>query len=456
MNKIKTNPSQFIKPGYKFVLIVALLLAGQIIAQQKFTIYQTNGTNKQFPVQGLKITFDHNGSFSCWRNGLKQDMLFSTVDKIYFTSLSLPVMTTQDIKVNVGWNIISVPVVVQDMSPASLFTGITSPAYEYVNRYNLASTLTVGKGFWLKFANAATFPITGTPVMTKEDTVKVGWNIIGAFDTDVAISSLNTVPSGILGSLFFEYNNGYMATATLMKGKGYWIKAKQDGVINIAGAAQKTNSGILAEFSKINSTWYKLTISDAVKNASTLYLGSGIKETDKYDLPPAPPSGIFDVRWSTDRLVESISRINEIKINSAEYPVTIKVDGCDLRIKDKINGNIVNQVIKNGETLTLTNKFIERFEITGAAVPTKFELFQNYPNPFNPTTKIKYSISEKAITKMTIFNVLGQKTEELINEEQEAGYYEIEWNGSKLTSGVYLVQLISAENQSIKKIILMK
>ena len=84
--------------GFKLAIVIALMFAThKIFAQQKFTIQLTNGINKQVPVDGLKLTFDNNGVFTCWQNGVKQDMTFSSVGKIYFTDLSLPTKNSENI-----------------------------------------------------------------------------------------------------------------------------------------------------------------------------------------------------------------------------------------------------------------------------------------------------------------------------------------------------------------------
>jgi hypothetical protein len=83
------NLSQFIRIGYKLAIIIALMFANNISAQQNFTIQQSNGIDLHFPINGLKLTFDNNGSFSCWHNGSKQDISFISFNMIYFTELSL-------------------------------------------------------------------------------------------------------------------------------------------------------------------------------------------------------------------------------------------------------------------------------------------------------------------------------------------------------------------------------
>jgi hypothetical protein len=91
MKNRMTNPCMLISLGCKLAIVIALLFANNSSAQQKFTLRLSNGINQQFPVSGLKLTFDNNGAFSCWQNGLKQVVSFASVGIIYFTTLSMPV-----------------------------------------------------------------------------------------------------------------------------------------------------------------------------------------------------------------------------------------------------------------------------------------------------------------------------------------------------------------------------
>ena len=90
------------------------------------------------------------------------------------------------------------------------------------------------------------------------------------------------------------------------------------------------------------------------------------------------------------------------------------------------------------------------------ALPTEFELSQNYPNPFNPTTKINYSITNSAHVTLKVFNVLGQEVASLVNQEQIAGKYVVDFDASKLASGMYMYRLQAGNNSVTKKMILMK
>jgi hypothetical protein len=89
-------------------------------------------------------------------------------------------------------------------------------------------------------------------------------------------------------------------------------------------------------------------------------------------------------------------------------------------------------------------------------IPLIYSLEQNYPNPFNPSTTIKYSLSEDGFVKLAVYNLLGEEVTSLVNAEQKAGRYEVVFNASKLSSGVYLYQLQTGEFISVKKMLLLK
>jgi len=89
-------------------------------------------------------------------------------------------------------------------------------------------------------------------------------------------------------------------------------------------------------------------------------------------------------------------------------------------------------------------------------IPTNFELYQNYPNPFNPTTTIKYKITNSGFVSLKVYDMLGQEVAVLVNETKHPGVYELNFNASNLSSGVYVYRLQAGEHSSTKKLVLMK
>jgi hypothetical protein len=92
-------------------------------------------------------------------------------------------------------------------------------------------------------------------------------------------------------------------------------------------------------------------------------------------------------------------------------------------------------------------------------IPEHFVLFQNYPNPFNPSTKIRFSIPEvrdRHACHLQIFDITGREIQTLVNEKLEPGTYEVTFDGSNYSSGVYFYQLQTEDFVQTKKLILLK
>lgn len=128
----------------------------------------------------------------------------------------------------------------------------------------------------------------------------------------------------------------------------------------------------------------------------------------------------------------------------------------------------------HNRTADLISKVIDFFGGVSTAIydgnpfehlPNSFELAQNYPNPFNPTTTISYTIrptDEKgAVTKLEVFNIMGQKVTTLVDEAQIPGRYEVQWDGTnasnqQVSSGIYFYRLIRGSEGNTKKMTLLK
>ena len=88
--------------------------------------------------------------------------------------------------------------------------------------------------------------------------------------------------------------------------------------------------------------------------------------------------------------------------------------------------------------------------------PDVFTLHQNYPNPFNPTTILPYDLKADVHVKLTVYNLVGQVVQVLVDEYQQAGSYEVVFDASQLPAGVYLYKLQVGEYSSVKRMTLVK
>jgi len=89
-------------------------------------------------------------------------------------------------------------------------------------------------------------------------------------------------------------------------------------------------------------------------------------------------------------------------------------------------------------------------------VISDYKLAQNFPNPFNPVTTISYSIPIVSQVELVIYNTLGEKIKKLVNEEQDTGFYNVNFNAERLASGIYLYRIQAGDYFETKKMILLK
>ena len=89
-------------------------------------------------------------------------------------------------------------------------------------------------------------------------------------------------------------------------------------------------------------------------------------------------------------------------------------------------------------------------------IPKNYTLSQNYPNPFNPSTRINFELPKAGFTTLSVYDILGRKVEILLNKELSEGRYSINFNASKLPSGVYIYILQSRGAMIVKKMMLLK
>lgn len=340
-----------------------------------------------------------------------------------------------------GWNIVSVPVLAQDMMFSTIFPTAASDIYGFNQGYVVSEMAEVGQGYWVKFTDVENHEVTG---QFYSDNIELNqyWNMVGPFEDEVPVSNITTNPAGIITSDFFGFDNGYTIPNTLMPGKGYWVKASQNGEMIITGTAKSTPVR-----NSISADWDRVTVKDAAGNSFTLYLASNPEK--EYEMPPLPPAGAFDARFSTNSYVEnSANGINTVNIAGAVYPLTITLSN---------NAMIINKGNKSGEgRYIIEDNSVKTFDILTESMPTEYALLQNYPNPFNPTTKIKFALPENANVVVKVFNILGEEVAELINENMEAGTKEVEFNATGLTSGIYFYSISAGEFSEVKKMMLMK
>jgi len=110
----------------------------------------------------------------------------------------------------------------------------------------------------------------------------------------------------------------------------------------------------------------------------------------------------------------------------------------------------------SGKILKTTNGGITFIEPVSSEIPETFALEQNYPNPFNPVTKFKFSLPVTGNVLLKIFDVSGREVTELVNKSLQAGTYEVDWDASLYSSGIYFYSVQSGDYHQTRKMVLVK
>ena len=150
----------------------------------------------------------------------------------------------------------------------------------------------------------------------------------------------------------------------------------------------------------------------------------------------------------SDSLLTVLNDINnqQYSFNFNKEPVSVTFDPDD------------NIVLKTASTSIVSVDSIKK-------LPLEFSLMQNYPNPFNPSTTIKYSIPKESFVTLKVFDVLGREVSTLVNKEQSAGIYEVQFsakggsadrNSDNFSSGIYFYRITAGNFVSTKKFIILK
>ena len=409
---------------------------------------------------------DSNGASLAWA------ATFNNEQDVYYSHITLNNSNqTFQLSINVanGWNMVSVPGTNPDGMGVNTWWVNRDPlanVFKYAGGYQPVTTTVPGIGYWMKHTGVQTYntgdewPAGGIEIVPHDPIAAAsGWNLFGGYENSVSTSGLTTNPPGLITGSVYKYSGGYQVATTIDPGYGYWVKLTGAGQIIIPAAFTKGNA---KEFLK--DDWGKIVLTDATGINYTLYAvkgdspngGAGV-DLNQYELPPAPPEGMFDIRFSSGRIAEDInSSVKMIDLSGVTYPLTVKAENMDIRLMDE-TGKIVNLNLKKGEDVVINNPTVQKLMVTGELIPDKYALEQNYPNPFNPRTVIEFSLPENVSNvKLTIYNVLGEKVAELVNELLIAGKYSYQWNTKNYASGVYIYELRTDKFISVKKMMLMK
>ncbi len=203
----------------------------------------------------------------------------------------------------------------------------------------------------------------------------------------------------------------------------------------------------------------------------TIYYGVSylIKNVDTLEFNITNIGDLITNKLEVKNIGFGILQVDSININN--HNVTTDTSNFILQHDEQINilvkytpdglHNPDNWLVLYSNSLTSPDSVYLKFNLLSSVLDYSlldncYELKQNYPNPFNPTTNINYSIPKSGFVTLKVYDVLGNEVTALVNEEKLAGRYNINFDGNKLASGIYLYVLRTGDFVQSRKMLLLK
>jgi len=145
--------------------------------------------------------------------------------KLYFGEIS-------SVEYADGWNLVGLPLIVEDNDYQILFPdAVNGTLYSFNDSYHSEEFIEQGKGYWLRFQNPGSAAITGTPVTELSLSINAGWNLISAISIPVEIGAIIDPDNIIINGTIYGFDSGYIAVDEMAPGEGYWLRANNSGNI---------------------------------------------------------------------------------------------------------------------------------------------------------------------------------------------------------------------------------
>jgi hypothetical protein len=172
---------------------------------------------------------------------------------------------------------------------------------------------------------------------------------------------------------------------------------------------------------------------------------------------------IVDLRWITATELNNKGFEVQRRANNSSYETIAFVQGRGTTTQ--VNGYTYSDFVNKTGTYFYRLRQVDfdgayeysnEVMVNVLALPGEYALAQNYPNPFNPSTSIEFVLAQAGFVNLSVFNLLGEKAAELVNEVKESGNHSLTFDASKLSSGTYIYRLSVNGNVISKKMTLVK
>ncbi len=400
-------------------------------------------------------------------------------------------------KIKRGWNLLSMPVRPTNNFWKNVYpNGINKPWRYSMRGYQDEEYLKPGVGYFIRYSDKVDTRFAGTPLrritieqydellLPKEDlysdTVRVypdkdradgaDWNTIGGLTRPVSIERIEfspfdlelpdknfTLRKGVWG---YKTGKGYYETYQLEPGFGYWIKTDASGYVSLVDpmAARISMPTRNIEKEQLLARNTKLTISDNLQNSADLYIAKDAIDKADYELPPLPPTELFDVRFSDNVYVENGSNV-VINMQSVEYPISINLSNSSANYTfiDPVDGTIFGSIAKGSSSnIEISKTKADKVQILKSDVVMSENGISSYPNPVNSVSTISFTIPSEEHVTIKLYDALGNEVSTILTGNMTAGNHEVRFDAANLSSGRYIARLTAGAYRSVTSITIVK
>ena len=256
----------------------------------------------------------------------------------------------------------------------------------------------------------------------------------------------------------------YLETGDLVINEILYQKSSEDNAVPFIELYNNSDEVIdLLRYNLSHSVDYSFSESVILEPDSFLIITNNPTEFGDLQIPVLQcDSGNLDSSGSI-LLEDNIGNIMDFVAYDSEtpwpHPETQSNHSIELVNPNKNNAfaESWNLSVSEGGTPGYLNSITNLHGSDNKIMGSSFVLYQNYPNPFNPKTVIRYALPITGYVDLSIYNILGQKISTLISKKQSAGDYQVEWNASEFTTGVYICRLMAGNGfMQMRKLLLLK
>lgn len=363
-----------------------------------------------------------------------------------------------------GWNLLSLPVNPSNAQYQSVFPNALNVPIAFVqNSYQQAEVLRPGLGYFVKFPEDETRIISGARLRRIDNEVfrtrlQEGWNTIGSLSAPISTEAVLVDPAGtgggvptVVGDIYsYITDRGYRAVSSIEPGLGYFMKVSGQSTLRMELPARGQKTGV--DFSQVRNAVTgastRIALADAGSKSADLYITNGtpVAAREIFELPPVPPSNLFDARFITNAYVDDAQE-PVIRIQGVQFPVTLTATNAarSFDVFNAATGQRLGTILAGQKSDVVIND-ASATTLRLASVDAPAFAVSVTPNMVASAATVTYSTVETGMVNISVFNTVGEHVATLVNGTMAAGSYVANFEAAGLPAGRYIVKLSNGAN----------